>query len=232
MNRRLMVIALLVPFTLQCDPRASIDEPPLEETALHDCGCDAAKQMKEPRFEMGSEVLDPRDLRDIEADDAPSWGPRDAPISAVLFADYSCPYCARMVKTLQAVKADYGDELRVVFRQLPLPIHAQAPDAARAALAAADLGKFDSYQESLYAHPEAHDAAGLERLAVALDLDVTSFRAAFTCARNVERLEADIALAKRLAVRGTPTMFIAGRRIVGAWPADKLRAAIDELLGG
>ena len=231
MNRTLMSIALFVPFTLQCDPQASIDELPFEETASHqECGCDAAKQhADEPRFEMG-EMLDPADLRDIEADDAPAWGASDAPVSVVLFADYACPYCARVVKTLHVVKADYGDRLRVVFRQLPLPIHAQAPDAARAALAAADMGKFDAYQQSLYAHPDAHDIAGLERLAVALDLDVTGFRAAFGGTRTAERLEADAELAKRLAVRGTPTMFVGGRRIIGAWPADKLRLAIDSAL--
>ncbi|HEU4534831.1 MAG TPA: thioredoxin domain-containing protein, partial [Polyangiaceae bacterium] len=97
---------------------------------------------------------------------------------------------------------EFGDRLRVVARQRPLPFHAKARPAALAALAAAEQGKYWPMHERLFAGQESLDAEGLERAAREAGLDVRRWRAAMDSKATLEALERDAALAGALAVRG------------------------------
>ena len=70
----------------------------------------------------------------------PLRGPATAGVTVVVFSDYASPYCARVHEQLTQLRQQYKEELRVQFRSRPLPNHADAPQAAEAAMAAARLG--------------------------------------------------------------------------------------------
>src|SRR5690606_16614226 len=75
-------------------------------------------------------------------EDAPTKGPKDAKVTIVAFSDFECPFCARANPTLQQILDTYKDDVRIVFRHLPLSFHRNAKPAAEAAMAAHEQGKF------------------------------------------------------------------------------------------
>jgi protein-disulfide isomerase len=163
---------------------------------------------------------------------APLRGREGAPVTIVVFADFECPFCAKAEGTLRAIEQRYPGQVRIALRNHPLPFHANAKLAARAALAAGEQGKYWEYEEALFAHLGAQDQLALERIALSLRLDLTRFRAALDAERTAAAVEADEAEAQRLGVAGTPTFFINGRRLIGAQPVERFVALIDLALAG
>jgi protein-disulfide isomerase len=192
---------------------------------LEDCDCDCTDKGR--GADSASDKIDAKDFEAIAANDAPAFGPEYAPVTIVLFTDYQCPYCARLSDTLSKLRDEYGSRLRVVVRNLPLPMHDNARPAARAALAAAEQGQFESFETSLYANQLELDPVSLESLAGRAGLNETSFQHAMVSGSLDERIEHDLALAKRVGATGTPTLYINGTRMVGSRPMEKYRAMID-----
>ena len=175
-------------------------------------------------------VLPEDDVRALHADTAPAVGPEDAPVNFVVFTNYECPWCAKLEKRLTALQHDYPQQLRVVWRNLPLPMHEGARPAARAALAASEQGRFKEFSSLLYRNQCSLDEEHFEEFAVEAGLDLARFREALSSGRLGPRLDADKALAKRLGVTGTPMSFINGRRVNGAWPEADLRKLVDSAI--
>ncbi len=149
-------------------------------------------------------------------------------MTLVAFVDHECPYSAKADRTLRVLQATYGDRLRLVVASRPLPMHASARGAARAFLAAHEQGQGEAMRGRLFADRGALDEAGLLETARALRLDLR----AFDESRNSRRIDDALARAEALATRvdasGTPTLFINGRRVVGARPLEEVRAVIEE----
>jgi protein-disulfide isomerase len=158
---------------------------------------------------------------------SPARGSPQAPVTLVEFSDFQCPFCARAAQTVQALQQHYGDRLRVVYKNAPLPFHAHAREAAAAALAAQEQGKFWEYHDLIFSHPGALDRAALESYATALNLDL---RQALDSGRFEAAIDADQEQARQAGVQGTPAFFVNGRRIVGAQPLQIFTGAIDEEL--
>ena len=81
--------------------------------------------------------------------DAPSRGPESAPVTLVEFSDYQCPFCRRAHPALEEVLARYGDRVRFVYLDYPLPNHSRAVPASQAARCAGEQGKYWDYHENL-----------------------------------------------------------------------------------
>jgi protein-disulfide isomerase len=162
----------------------------------------------------------------VRIDGDPSRGPASAPITIVTFGDFECPFSARAAETLHAVEKEHPGQVRVVFKQRPLPFHENARLAAKASLAAAAQGHFWEYHDALFAHADALDRASLEKYARTAGLDVARFTRDLDSPALDAQLEADIADAEALKIEGTPTSFINGRRLMGAQPT----AAFDALI--
>ena len=77
----------------------------------------------------------------VVAEGFPAKGPASAPVTIVEFSDFECPYCARVNPALEQVVKNYGDQVRLVFRQFPLNIHPNAQKAAEASLCAPGAGQ-------------------------------------------------------------------------------------------
>lgn len=163
---------------------------------------------------------------------APGYGPADAPVVLVEFIDYQCPYCRKAHEEIvPALIERYGDDLRVELRHLPLEIHAGAAPAARAVITASRQGKATEFHEALWKL----DGGGLGfstfvRLADELGMDKEAFERDFQTREVSDALVADLLLARRLGVRGTPGFFVNGRFVDGARSVGTFEGLIDEEL--
>ena len=126
--------------------------------------------------------------------------------------------------------AEFPDRVRLVYRDFPLDFHAGARPAAEASRCAAALGRFWEYHDLLFvAQPE----FGREQLvgyAKRLGLDQQAFASCLDSGRFRDAVDADINEGRARGVRGTPTFFINGRRLVGAQPIEAFREAIRDAL--
>jgi protein-disulfide isomerase len=161
----------------------------------------------------------------------PSKGPDDAPVTIVEFADFECPYCVRIVPSLERLEETYGDKVRVVFRQFPLSsIHRHAQKAAEASLCADEQDKFWGMHDVMF---EEQGALGLEELkekAVRLGMDSEQFDACLDSGKYAAQVAADFDAARRLGLTGTPAMFINGRFLSGAQPYELIAKIVDDEL--
>ncbi len=172
----------------------------------------------------------PPEFSRVELGDAPVLGPADALVTIVVFSDFQCPFCARVDAGLSTLAEEYRGRVRFVWKDFPLPFHNNALNAAIAAREAKAQGKFWEMKKLLLTNQSALDRASLERYAKELGLNLGRFSAALDGQVWKSAVEADVAQAGQLGVRGTPVFFINGTRVVGAQPSEVFRARIDEEL--
>lgn len=171
-------------------------------------------------------------VTELDLSASPSFGKANAPVTIIVFSDYQCPYCKKAETTLIDLKRHYGDDVRLVFKQFPLPSHKQAIPAAKAALAAHAQGKFELMHRQLFSRKDALDTASniddyMILLAGFIGLDVEQFKLDYASKATAKLIEQDQALVKTLNVRGTPNFFVNGIKVMGAQSADSFKAIID-----
>lgn len=160
----------------------------------------------------------------------PARGPDKAPITIVMFSDYECPYCSRGVESVEAVRARYPQQVRLVYRDYPLEFHKNAVPAAVAARCAGAQGKFWEMHDVLYQNQRALDADALKGHAAGLGLDAGKFAACAADPAQAKAVAEDMAAGAALGVSGTPAFFINGIALSGAQPAEAFAAIIDREL--
>jgi len=180
--------------------------------------------------EAQHQPLPPEVAARIAGEDAPSVGPRDALVTIVEFSDFQCPYCARAMGVLRSIREEYGDRVRLVFRQFPLPFHQDAAPAARLALEAHAQGKFWTVQEMLYASQQDLSREQLERLAAEAGLNRSRVLRALNDKSYQQQLDIDWQLGRDAKVQGTPTLFVNGRRASNPGDYKVVTALIEEEL--
>jgi protein-disulfide isomerase len=173
--------------------------------------------------------FDPEAIYVAPIDDAPARGPADAPVTIVVWSDFSCRYCNRVEPSLRAVERLYPGKLRWVFRHMPLDEDNTV--AAEASLAAHAQGKFWPMKDRLFAVYGHVDRPAVEMIATELGLDMAKFRADLDSGVHRKAIAADVAAARALGISGTPTFFINGRAIRGSVPAAVIAKVIDDELG-
>jgi protein-disulfide isomerase len=163
---------------------------------------------------------------------APTLGPENAPVTIVEFSDFQCPYCRGFAPTLKSIKKDFGDKVRIVYRQAPIAsIHPFAFKAAEASLCAQEQGKFWELHDLMFAEQEKLAVADLKKKARTLGMDGKKFDSCLDTGRTVERVQTDMAEAQRVGVNGTPAAFVNGIELKGgSVPYDVVAAAIQKEL--
>jgi Na+/H+ antiporter NhaA len=154
-------------------------------------------------------------------------GPDDALVTLLEHGDFECPYCGQAESVVRELLASFGDDLRYVWRHLPLnDVHTNAQLAAEAAEAASAQGKFWEFYDALFAHQDALSPRDLSGYAEGLGLDVERFSKELRHHEYTPRVAEDVTSADASGVSGTPTFFINGRRHQGAYDRDTLAAAV------
>ncbi len=159
-------------------------------------------------------------------------GAPDAPLTLVEYGDFECPFCSRATGTVRELHARFGDDLRYVFRHLPLPdVHMHSELAAEAAEAAGAQGRFWDMHDLLFGHQDRLDYEDLIAYADELGLDVDRFSDDLREGRHASRVRRDVASAEASGARGTPTFFVGDRRHIGAYDTETLAAELEALRG-
>jgi Na+/H+ antiporter NhaA len=172
------------------------------------------------------ELLDLSD--DVDPDRDHIRGPDDAPVTLVEYGDYQCPYCGQAEVVIRELLVSFGDELRYVWRHLPLnDVHPDTQMAAEAAEAAAAQGAFWEMHDMLLDHQDELAPPDLTRYAQELGLDVERFWDELRRREYAARVAEDVASADASGVAGTPSFFINGRRHQGAYDIATLTSAVD-----
>src|SRR6185295_5394226 len=113
----------------------------------------------------------------VEAGNSQAKGPKNAPLTMVIFSDFQCPFCGRVEPTLSQIEKEYGGKVRQVWKNYPLPFHNNAEPAAEAAMAAGAQGKFWEMHDKLFENNTALERANLEKYAQDLGLNMAKFKA-------------------------------------------------------
>ena len=186
--------------------------------------------LKELKAKAGVQLLLEPPRLAVEPADSPVRGPKDAPVTILEFSDFQCPYCVRAASTMKKIVEVYGERVRLVYRDMPLPIHPLAPKAAEAAACAGDQGKFWEMHDRLFDAKGKLEIADLKSYAGALGLDPAAFAACLDSGKNEARWKAAKAAAEGYGITGTPAFFINGRRVPGARPFETFADIIDDEL--
>ena len=166
----------------------------------------------------------------VPAADRPVLGPADAPVTVIVFTDFQCPYCARAQATLAELRKRHPEDVRIVFRNLPLGFHKDARELAKIALAADKQGKFWPMHDLIFARRDL-GSAGWKRFAKKLRLDARNLEKAMKSPEIEQKIAQDEAVAKAFGVNGTPTFFVNGRQLGGAQPIEAFEVLVLEELG-
>ena len=166
----------------------------------------------------------------VELGDAQTRGSADARVTIVMFSDFQCPFCKRVMPTIAELEKEYGKDLRFAMKHNPLAFHNRAKAAALAAEAAGKQGKFWEMHDLLYENGRDLTDENFSAWAKDLKLDVGRFERDLDSADLGDRIDEHQAQAVRLGARGTPSFFINGRFLSGAQPAEAFKKVIDEEL--
>ena len=158
----------------------------------------------------------------------PVRGAADAPVTIVEFSDFQCPYCKRAHPAVEQLLTQYGQKVRFVYRDFPLPNHPQARPASVAARCAGEQGKYWEYYKDLMETDGALDAADLKARAEKLTLDLAKFEQCAASDKYNAAIDEAEKQGRKLGVSGTPTFFVNGRRLVGVPTFEQLKEVVDD----
>ena len=164
---------------------------------------------------------------DLSSGNHPAIGPANAPITIVEFSDFECPNCRRLEPTLIELRKSYGDRIRFVWFDFPLPAHRHALTAAVAARCADEQHQFWPYHDALMSGREGLGAGNLLDLADRLGLDPSNFRQCLAERKYQGVVESDIDTGDALGLSGTPTLIINGRVYTGGLTVPEIKSTIE-----
>jgi protein-disulfide isomerase len=183
-------------------------------------------------------------MKKIDVSGRATRGNKDAKVTVVNYDDFECPFCSRMHTTLfPGLLKEYGDRVLFIYKDYPLEeIHPWAVHAAVDAncLGAQNADAYWDYADTLHGNQDAIKAKGregwnaeLDRLANAQgqrhNLDVPILQACVK-AQDEKAVRASVREGEAVGVEATPTIFVNGRKMDGAVPADEVRLALDQAL--
>jgi protein-disulfide isomerase len=142
----------------------------------------------------------------------PPLGNPAAPVTAVEFSDFTCPFCQRVRPELEAFVRARADRVKLVYKPFPIESHPGALEAAQAAEWARAHDLFWPMHDALFESPHAaRSVDDLADLARGLGGDPEDLRAALGEGRHLARVRESQADARDAGIRGTPTLFLNGR---------------------
>jgi len=167
-------------------------------------------------------------IREVDPDRDHLRGNPNAPLTLVEYGDFECPFCSRATGSIDEVRAHFGDELRYVWRHLPLErVHPHAMDAARASEAAALQGRFFEMATRMFEFQDYLEWEHVYRYADGVGCDITRFDEDLHSPKVLHRVRDDAQDAELMDLNSTPTFFVNGKRHKGPFDAATLIRALE-----
>ncbi len=182
-----------------------------------------------PAAAPGRPTIDYNKVHNLPIGSSAIKGDKNAPVTIVEFSDFQCPYCSRLQPTLNQVLEAYPKDVKLVFKDFPLSFHKQAKNAAKAARAAGEQGKYWEMHDLIFEKYSTVNEAMFKEFAGKLNLDMNKFNADFSSTKYDKLIEQDINLGRAAGVSGTPSLFLNGKRMQRRSFED-FKTAIDEIL--
>lgn len=158
-------------------------------------------------------------------------------VTVVEFLDFECEACGAFYPIVEELRARYDGDIRYVVRYFPLPGHVNSTQAALAAEAAAQQGRFEDMYHRLFETQSQWGERGEETpevfraFAEELDLDLTAYDTAIADPATLTRVQQDKSDGEDLGVTSTPTFFIDGEMLqLQEW--DDLEEAVEKAVNG
>jgi protein-disulfide isomerase len=199
----------------------------LDKKSPHD---DEPTQIEKPKKQKPSPKIDDHakvaNALPILSTD-PVRGTASALVTIMVFGDFQDPFTARLNTTIEDLRAKYGKDLRVVWKDYPLAFHKEARPAAklaRVAMLEGGVGPFFKLHDKILANQK--DLA-TELETWASDVGADSAAVGRHGKRADEQIDATTQLAKDLGVPGTPCSFIDGEKLSGARSQTDFEKVID-----
>jgi protein-disulfide isomerase len=215
--------------------KKTIDEELAKARALVEHGTPRAKVYAELMKGAQGAPEPPKKHAEVPSDSA-ARGAANATVVIQEFSDFQCPFCKRVEPTLVELEKAFPGQLRIVWRHLPLPFHAQAGLAAEAAeevLAQKGATAFWTYHDMLYEAQGQEDGlarVNLDELADKLGLDMARFQAALDSHVHQAKVAADIDAANKIGLSGTPAFLINDYYLSGAQPLSAFRRLVNRAI--
>lgn len=165
-------------------------------------------------------------IQQIDIAGAPFKGPEKAPVTVAVFSDFQCPYCARIIPLLDQLLAQYPKDVQVVYKNFPLRSHQFSLPAAISARAAHRQGKFWEMHDKIFENYSTLNDEKLTEFAKAINLNMDQFSKDSNDPKLQQEIQADLQNGIKAEVRGTPTIFVNGRRAT-AGGLDGLKALVE-----
>lgn len=156
-----------------------------------------------------------------------SIGNRNAPVTIIEFGDFQCGFCKQSHPIVKRVIQEYADNVRLVFKHLPLTDQSEA--AARSAFCAGQQGKFWEYHDALFSASDLSSKT-LDSLAAGLNLDMEKLLSCQNSDETRSSVRQDALEARKFGIEGTPAFIVNGRLFTGLLTFEEFKAAIDEEL--
>lgn len=150
------------------------------------------------------------DNQTLFSENTPTKGSPSAPVTLVEFSDFECPACAAYQPSVSNILNKYGDKIYFGYRHFPLPQHPHSEQAAIAAIAAGEQGKFFEYGDILFKNQNALTNDDLLKYAKDLGLDLVKFENDLKRDDLKQRLMDDLKVIYDLKISSTPTFYLNG----------------------
>ncbi|NRA67090.1 MAG: thioredoxin domain-containing protein [Pseudobacteriovorax sp.] len=186
---------------------------------------------KEPIYNVTVTKNDPVKYGPKPSDVKPMGCEGDAcAITVVEYSEFQCPFCTKVLPTVDRLMTEYKGKVRWIVRDFPLGFHKRARPAAAAAHCAKDQGKFWEMYEELFRNQRKLEDADLQNHAKTVKLDMKKFNKCLKDPKTLAKVESNFRSGEALGVTGTPAFFINGRRLSGALPYGEFKKIFDEEL--
>jgi protein-disulfide isomerase len=175
------------------------------------------------------QVIDVTIQHAIETENSPFKGRADAPVTIVEYTDFECPYCARLQSMFDELIRLYPNEIKIVYKNYPLRNHANAGKAAAIVMAAHLKGDFWPIHDRLFENYRRLNDQRFAQIRGEFGFDTPEFEKLMKSSQVQEMIRSDIAQGKSIGVKGTPTVFINGKRVKDK-SFNGIKQAIDQAL--